>query len=449
MTVVEGSDLVRARQQWEREHPRPESLRSAERAIVRALRTAGFGSQHQVTHDDSFEIAVDDLLIRVALDAPLAAPDPIRQSHIARFDNCALSLLLDVQSPLRQPSVLAARGTLFHRWVAAALRQMRASGEQFYPVEMGMELLLRIVAQQDVPDDEVVHVPMRELSWLRVLVTKWCEGGPFNAQRVLAVEEELSATVRVPDGNGGTYDRVLQGHTYVLVADPDPYTPGIVVVDWKTGWANPAKQSEPDPGQRREDRISDQGYVQQVVYGILVLLNFPSVQRVTLREAYIMYGEYREATVYRNDLERLLDVVTAVIAQADRAFADGPESRRWLPTAGTHCAMCPAARKCPIKEWVGIPADADEALQMAREWIVAGQVRKERLPYLHGWVDAHGPIEIDEGKGRRVVGWVENSTGNGRSFRIYEPEAAPDSPFDERMAQALAERLLARESRET
>lgn len=49
----------------EKEHPRPESLRRAERVIVRALVAEGFGRQYQVTRDDRFEIAVDDLLIRV------------------------------------------------------------------------------------------------------------------------------------------------------------------------------------------------------------------------------------------------------------------------------------------------------------------------------------------------------------------------------------------------
>jgi hypothetical protein len=57
-----------------------------------------------------------------------------------------------------------------------------------------------------------------------------------------------------------------------------------------------------------------------------------------------------------------------------------------------------------------------------------------------GWVDAHGPIEIDHGKGRRAVGWVANSTGNGRRFAMYEPDDAPESPFDSRMEEVLHDR---------
>lgn len=42
-------------------------LRRAERAIVRALKDAGLGGQSQVTHPDRFEIATDDIIVRVTL----------------------------------------------------------------------------------------------------------------------------------------------------------------------------------------------------------------------------------------------------------------------------------------------------------------------------------------------------------------------------------------------
>jgi hypothetical protein len=64
-----GGDLLAKRLAWEREHPRPESLRQVERMIVQGLNAYGFGRQYQVTRADGFEIAVDDLLIRVELSA--------------------------------------------------------------------------------------------------------------------------------------------------------------------------------------------------------------------------------------------------------------------------------------------------------------------------------------------------------------------------------------------
>jgi hypothetical protein len=63
--VPEHGPLLTARLKWEAENPRPWQLVAAERAIVRGLKDAGLGSQYQVTHQDRFEIAVGDLLIRV------------------------------------------------------------------------------------------------------------------------------------------------------------------------------------------------------------------------------------------------------------------------------------------------------------------------------------------------------------------------------------------------
>lgn len=378
----------------------------------------------------------------------LRRPDVLRQSSIARFDNCPLSLKLGETAPVeaRQPSNMAALGTLFHRWVAEAIRLMSRTGEVRFGVDQGMELLLQIVAQQDTPDDEVVHLPFAEMKWLRICCTRWCEGGEFNAARVIAVEEELTGTVRVPRGEPGEfYERTIMGHPDCIVADP-PY--GVIVPDWKTGWTPPARlgfedQQIRDQDGTREEKLSDQGYAQQVIYGVLILQNFPAIERVTLREVYLRHGEYREATVERYNLERLTDVLGAVIAQIDAAFAAGPDSPRWFPTAGPHCGICPAPRQCPLKEWEGIPTTLDEAQLLAREWIVAGQVRKERLPLLKGWVEAHGPIPLEAGRGRREVGWPMwdgQSSAHG-TFKLYEPDEAPSSQYDERLQELIDQRV--------
>lgn len=368
----------------------------------------------------------------------LVRPEQIRQSSIARFDACALSLLFDLTQPKelsQQASPMTARGTLFHLWVAKALTNMRANGWQGYPVEMGLELLLDVLVQADVPDDEVVRLPMMELRWLRVLVTRWCENVAFDAARVLEIEERLNMAIQVPDGRGSSYERIVTGQPDVVVAAGQGH---IVVVDWKAGWAPPAREVEKQYTNDSDDqRLSDQGYAQQVTYGALVLANYPSVDKVTLREFYVMHGEYREATIERYQLERIHDVLATVIAQMDQAIAAGPDSRRWIPTAGMHCGICPRPHACPIREWEGIPTTLEEAQLLAREWHVAGVVRKERLPLVKGWVDAHGPIPIDHAKGRREVGWVANSTGTGKRFVMYEPDDAPESPWDERLEAVL------------
>lgn len=695
----------------------------------------------------------------------LTRPAEVRQSSIARFDACALSLLFDLTQPTelrQQASPMTARGTLFHLWVAKALEDMRANGWQSYPVEMGLERLLGVLVQADVPDNEVVRLPMAQLRWLRVLVTRWCENVAFDAANILSIEERVRMPLAVPDGRGGTYERVITGqpdvtvragHGHVIVVDwkaqpldakiltptgwrlmgdlvvgdqvigangravivegvypqgakevfdvrfkdgsttrctddhlwatrwpgqsevtvrtlaeirslksrcyvpavqpvdfaagaslpldpyllgallgdgtlrangsvgftsddddlvadlvlpagvsakvegpqawsftsttrpnmlrsglrdlgllgkraweksvPQPYLlastadrlailrglmdtdgsidlygrisfqsassqlaedvlwlvrslggratykvwpmhgganyhahcvyfrlpecpfrlarkalrwhppkhsmdRGIVeavpagvaetqcirvagglyvtddfIVTHNSGWAPPArevKKDEPPLGEEADQRLSDQGYAQQVTYGALVLHELPTVNKVTLREFYVMHGEFREATVERHHLERIQDVLATVVAQMDQAVAAGPESRRWIPTAGQHCGICPRPHACPIREWEGIPTTLEEAQLLAREWHVAGVVRKERLPLVKGWVDAHGPIPIDHALARREVGWIPNSNGTGKRFVMYEPEDAPASPFDERMEAVLRDR---------
>lgn len=61
------TDLLARRLQQERENPRPLSLVHAERMIVQGLKAYGFGIRHQVTRENGFEIATDDLLIQVKI----------------------------------------------------------------------------------------------------------------------------------------------------------------------------------------------------------------------------------------------------------------------------------------------------------------------------------------------------------------------------------------------
>jgi hypothetical protein len=371
---------------------------------------------------------------------PLVAPEAIRQSDIATFDGCPLELRFSWESEQRgDASGLAARGTLFHRFAKAAILHMRAHGERSIPVEIAMELLTEIIAQRDVPDDEVVHLPLRELRWLRVLVTKWAHRHSFTIERVVDVERRLYAKLPVIGPGGRTYERTITGQPDVLLAGPEPN--GATVLDWKTGWAPPARRVEPEPGEPPpEDRLSDMGYVQQIVYGWLTLKNYPAVESVTEREYYVMHDDdpVREATVWRYELERIEDVLAAVVAQIDAAVEAGPKSRRWFPIAGSHCAFCPRPHDCPIREEVRIPRNEREAQRLAHEWIVAQRVREERMPILKGWVDHHGPIEVRHSKGRRAVGWVKNKTGDGRRFVMHEPEDAPPSPFDPLLEEAAA-----------
>jgi PD-(D/E)XK nuclease superfamily len=362
----------------------------------------------------------------------LEHPGSWRQSSIARFDACPHSLLLQMIATDRHAGPLAAAGAMFHRVVARLLSEMRTTGEHTYPVELGLVALNESLAQVGVAPSEFVHVPAKQIERLRQLVTRWCENVSLDPTRIIAVEERLHGVLDVALPNGEVYQQVFTGQPDAIIADP-PST--IIIPDWKSGWMPPSKPRAYERNVELNDRLSDHGFVQQVIYGLLGLQNFPVVERVTLREYYVLYGEYREASIHRGQVERLRDILAGVIAQMDAAVAEGTDSERWVPTAGTHCAICPSPRQCPIREWAGIPTTEEEAKLVAREWIVAGQVRTERMKMAKGWVEAFGPIEIENAKGRRQVGWIENKTGDGRRFTLYEPEDAPESPFEERLTE--------------
>jgi PD-(D/E)XK nuclease superfamily len=384
----------------------------------------------------------------------LERPEALRQSLIASFDQCPLQTRFRMESEMRQLpgaiGLLAARGVLFHRFAAAALIYMRRNREWEIPAAKALEILARVVAQREAPDDmapsgwvpcpdeDVMLLSMRELRWLQVLVVKWSYH-KLSIERLVAVERRLSAEIEVVGPGGAKYLRTVTGQPDVLLAGPEAQE--ATLIDWKTGFAPPAQKREPREGEApREDRLSDMGYVQQVVYGWLVLKNYPAIEAVTEREYYVMHGEAREATVERWEMERIEDVLAGVVAQMDAAIEAGARSARWFPVGGTHCGMCPRPRDCPIKDELGIPASYEEAQRLAQEWHVAGVVRAERLPYLKGYVDEHGPIEVPHSKGRRAVGWTRNKTGEGRSFRLYEPEEAPESPLDPLLEEAARER---------
>jgi hypothetical protein len=338
--------------------------------------------------------------------------------------------------------MLGARGVLFHRFAAQAIRHMQALGERQLPIEVAMELLTEVISQQDVPDDQFVLLPMRELRWLRVLVTRWAYRHEITIERVVDVERRLEAAIECRGPRGRTYLRTIVGTPDVLLAGPGPDE--ATVLDWKTGWAPPPRRVVRE-GQQAPDRLSDMGYVQQIVYGYLALRSFPLLNRITEREFYVMADEdpVREASVERWELERIEDVLAARVAGIDAALRAGKRSKRWIPVAGAHCATCPRPRDCPIREEVGIPTNREEAEELAGEWFRAGVIRDECRPLLYGAVECWGPLEIPHSRGRRVVGWQPNRSG-GRSFRMYEPSDADESPFDQDLEDVLRRSLAAR-----
>jgi hypothetical protein len=299
-----------------------------------------------------------------------------------------------------------------------------------------MELLLEVLCQYDVSAEEFVPIPMREMKWARVAVANFCEmtrtNLPIDPRRVIVDEEgrpgelRLYADLPLPNGEVVT----ITGQIDLLEADPPD---GFIIIDYKGGFRKPPKDPDPDPDGERSG-LTELGWVQQKVYDYLVYQNFPTAQHITFREVHLLWREARSARTERWQTERVLDPLTAQVAALHKAVTEGPNSKRWVPSAGPHCALCANPRACPIRDVEGIPATAAEAQRLAQEVLVAKAVVNERRPLLYGWVDAYGPIEIPHSDGRRVMGWDMTPDGK-RNFRVFEPSDVPESEFDEKLIE--------------
>lgn len=361
----------------------------------------------------------------------------LRQSLLADFDSCRLMTRFGLEvADFNTPA--QARGILFHRFAAEVLRTLRRTGEVMIPVQEALAVLREVVAQRDVPDHEVVTVPAGERRLLRIAAIKFAHENEFRMDRLIDVERRLYARLPVQDAEGNRVDRIVTGQPDALIADPPD---GAVVLDWKTTLQPPARYSgeQEDPG---PSGVSYLGYFQQRMYALLVMHNYSAVQRVTLREFYVLKSEARTATVHRADLEHVEDELAALAEQLDRALAAGGESQLWHPQPGKHCSYCPRPQSCPIEADVrareGGIATRAEAARAAAEYVVAGQVKTVLHDALKPWVESYGPISVKSSKGRYQVRWKTNK-GGGRTFGVHVPEASDRGPADPDLEAAFRE----------
>lgn len=355
-----------------------------------------------------------------------------RQSLIATFDSCPLRARFAMEDVRRTPAPIAARGTLIHRFVHKAIKKMNAVGERTYPVDMGMELLAEVLCQYDVPSEEVVPITMEEMKWARVIAVKWCQSINLDSRRMLAAEERFFADLALPIGETVK----ITGQLDLLLADPPD---GLTVVDYKSGFRQPINPRNQEKAEREGSGLTALGWAQWLIYSYLMFENFPSVHRVVFREVHLLRGQERQARMERWEMERLRDVLAAQVSLLHQAVEEGPESPRWVPTAGPHCSMCANPRACPILNDEDIVIDTPEGRQrVAQEWVVAGETKDRRRDILNGLVDVYGPIPVLHSDGRRVVGWDVHPDGK-RNFRMFEPKDIPESPYDEVLAEAARE----------
>lgn len=367
----------------------------------------------------------------------------VRQSRLAEFDNCALATRFGLEG-YDFTNHAQARGIIFHKFAEEVLRTLRRTGETSIPVEEALVILYEVCAQRDIPDDEVVVPSARERRLLRICAIKFAAENEFAMDRLIDVERRLHATVTYPDADGVAVERQITGKPDAIVADPPE---GAVILDWKTTLQPPPRYNGSD--QDTPEGVSYMGYFQQRCYALLVFHNYPSVQRVTLREFYPLAGEARTATVHREQMEHIEREMTAQVELLDRALAGGSKSKLWQPSPGKHCTYCPRPGSCPIEAEArgdGAITSAAQAKRYAAELVVADRVRITRREALKPWVEVHGPVPVKSGKGRYEFRWKPYSTGKGGSYGIHVPDTSDRGPKDASLEDAFAQAAARREA---
>jgi hypothetical protein len=187
-------------------------------------------------------------------------------------------------------------------------------------------------------------------------------------------------------------ERIFTGQLDALFLDPNDETHAIVL-DHKDTWALPP-----------QTEISFEGYFQQRSYAFLVMRQYPQIQKVTLREFYVRFGEPREAVVERRHLEDIEAELSALAERFDRAY----EMSNWKPTPGKHCNFCPRPAACPIPRFArgdGRITDEERAKEVAAQLLVAEVVVKQSHKALRAYVEYNGPVPVKNAKGNSYYGF--------------------------------------------
>jgi hypothetical protein len=387
----------------------------------------------------------------IDLDAVRSLYPRLRQSTLATFDDCALAAYFDMRYAHGWSTHPQARGTIFHRFAAECLRTMREYNHDTIPPGEALVILYETLRQRQVPVEDIVRVPLREIKDLRMAALKFAKDNSFSVEKIVDIEQRLSAKIAYDGPGGEMIERELTGQLDTLIfAPPD----GAIVLDWKDTWALPP---EPRDAPKDDDDelkgISYHGYFQQRFYGWLVMRNYPRIQHVTLREFYARKTKVRKATLSRSKMADVEAELAILAEQFDLAVMSGPPAEplelgrmgRWAPSPGKHCGFCLKPGRCPIDEdarvAVGGAATSEaQAIELAADAVLADTVRKNAITACKGWVETSGrPIPVRFSKGRRVLGWRQ--TRSGRRFEEYTPDASDRGghPADADLVGAMRE----------
>jgi hypothetical protein len=371
----------------------------------------------------------------VAIERVIELWPTLRQSLLGAYDECALSTYFALRYQNGWSTTPQARGTLLHRTFAECLRTMQRQGHRTISVGEALEILTEVCRQRDVPAEDLVRVPLREIRDMRMAVTKFAADNEFSIERIVDIERRLEAPLNY-ELDGETVERRFTGQLDVLLFDPPD---GAVVIDWKSGFGLPAERREPGDDEELAG-LSYLGYFQQRAYAWLVMANYSNVDRVTTREFYVYRTKVRKATITREQLPEIVAELSILAEHVDRALMSGAPDLRpgedgtvdfaalgyWRPSPGKHCGFCLRPTACPIPEAVRASVGAavrgpESASRWAQRLLIAERIRNESREVLKGYVETSGqPVPVKDAKGRRVLGW--QSTPRGRRFTFFTPD---------------------------
>ncbi|MGH2900904.1 MAG: PD-(D/E)XK nuclease family protein, partial [Solirubrobacteraceae bacterium] len=174
----------------------------------------------------------------------------LRQSLLAKHDDCALSTLFELKFARGWNTHPQARGTVFHLFAAKVLQTLRDQQSTTIPVHEAEQILVEACRQltdskgQPIPARNVVRVPLRQMPELRMAARKFASDNSFSHTKITSIEERLRAPLRYVDDQGEVRTRMLTGQLDALLYEaPD----GAIVIDWKDTWALPPEPKEKGP----------------------------------------------------------------------------------------------------------------------------------------------------------------------------------------------------------
>lgn len=305
-------------------------------------------------------------------------------------------------------------GTVFHEVAAEILRTLRRTEEAQVPTEEAIVIMREVYAKTGIV------LPAEDRDSLRYLVLKLC-GYAFEPTAIVAIEQRLEATVKCPDG----VERTLTGTPDVLMSAGHR---GLIIVDYKSGWAVPRKPRKPPPeGEPIKGRsyLSERGHFQLDFYGLLAMLTYPGCDFVILRELHLRSGEIREADVSRlDDLEHLQYELGAQAQKLAEAKANPDDEARWMPRPGRHCLrQCPIVRSCPIpvqQRGDGALVDNAQADAAAQAYVATQGLRDHLRGVVKAYHEETG-YAPNVGDGN-VMRWKDRDDRPGsRTFDIHPP----------------------------